>query len=138
MITSLILSAQFIVGIVKRLIHDAYYRSISVVLFLFLLIGALFAHLVGKWPLFESILYAVTTMSMNTPYKGPHIEAAGPVMEVFHMFYTFLSVGSFLIFAMETGKTMLMTYEETVNKRAERKAMKAAAKAATAEKKSKP
>ena len=47
MITSLILSAQFIVGIVKRLIHDAYYRSISVVLFLFLLIGALFAHLVA-------------------------------------------------------------------------------------------
>ena len=138
MITSLILSAQFIVGIVKRLIHDAYYRSITVVLLLYILIGTLFAHLVGNWPFRDSIIYAVTTMSMNTPYEGPHIVSAGLAMEVFHMFYTFLSVGSFLIFAMETGKTMLMTYEETANKRAKRKAMKAAAKAATAEKKSKP
>ena len=70
------------------------------------------------------------TMSMNTLYGGPHVEAAGNEMVFFHMVYTFLSVGVFIIFTMETGKTMPGTYDDTMKKMADRKAKKAAAKAA--------
>jgi len=38
--------------------------------------------------------------------------------------------GVFIIFALETGRTMLATYDETMKKMAERKAKKAAAKKA--------
>ena len=53
-------------------------------------IGTLFTWLVGKWPVIESFLYAVTTMSMNTPYSGPHVEATGTEMVFFHRVHTFL------------------------------------------------
>ena len=127
MITSLLLATQFLIGIFRRLARDAYYRSLGMVMVLVLVIGTLFTWLVGKWPLAESLLYAVTTMAMNTPYSGPLVNAAGPEMMFFHMAYTFLSVGIFLIFAMETAKTMLTTFEDATKKMAERKAKKAAA-----------
>jgi len=126
LITSLLLSLQFMIGIGKRLASDAYYRSLGVLVSILLLIGTLFTWLVAKWPFVESLLYAVTTMSMNTPYSGPHVKASGREMELFHMVYTFLSVGIFIIFAMEAGRTMLATYEERKKKSAERKAIKAA------------
>jgi len=129
-ITSLVLALRFLIGIGKRLGGDAYYRSLGMLVLIMLLIGTLFAWLVGKWPFLESLLYAVTTMSMNTPYSGPHVEAAGREMVFFHMVFTFLSVGIFIIFAMETGKTMIGTYDETMKKMAARKARKAAAKVA--------
>jgi len=44
------------------------------------------------------------------------------------MAYTFASVGIFIIFAVETGKTMLGKYEEAMKKLAKRKAKTAAAK----------
>ncbi len=128
MITSLILAARFVIGIVQRLARDAYYRSLGIVMFIMLLIGTLFMWLVGKWPFVDAMLYAVTTMSMNTPYSGPLVRAAGTELACFHMAYTFLGVGIFIIFAMETGKTMIATYEETMKKIAERRANKAAAK----------
>ncbi len=125
MITSLILALQFMVGIGKRLASDAYYRSLGLVLVMLLLIGTLFVWLVGNWPFTESLLYAVTTMSMNSPYGGPLVEAAGPELVFFHMGYTFLSVGVFLVFTIETGKTMLASYDESKRKKAARKAQKA-------------
>jgi len=128
MITSLLLSAQFLIGIFRRLARDAYYRSLGVVMVILLVIGTLYTWLVGKWPLADAMLYAVTTMSMNTPYSGPLASTAGREMAFFHMAYTFLSVGIFIIFAVETGKTMLATYEDAMKKLAERKARKAAAK----------
>lgn len=134
MLTSLILAAQFVIGIGKRLARDVYYRSLGMVMLIMVVIGTLFTWLVGKWPFVDALLYAVTTMSMNTPYSGPLAMAAASEMVFFHMAYTFLSVGIFLIFAMETGKTMLTTYEDAMRKIAERKARKAAAKpGATAE-----
>jgi len=128
MITSLLLSAQFLLGIYRRLARDVYYRSLGMVLVILLVIGTLFTWLVGNWPFADALLYAVTTMSMNTPYSGPLASAAGREMAFFHMAYTFLSVGIFIIFAVETGKTMLTTYEDVMKKMAERKAKKAAAK----------
>ena len=132
MLTSLFLASQFLIGIFRRLVRDAYYRSLGMVILIMLAIGTLFFWLVAKWPFLDALLYAVTTMSMNTPYSGPLVTAAGRELAVFHMAYTFVSVGIFLIFAMETGKTMLTTYEDAMKKLAERKAKKAAAKAAAA------
>jgi len=137
MITSLILAAQFLIGIGRRLARDVYYRSLGMVLLIMLVIGTLFVWLVGKWPFADALLYAVTTMSMNTPYSGPLALAAGSEMVYFHMAYTFLSVGIFVIFAMETGKTMLATYEDAMRKMAERKAKKAAVNTGAAAKSTK-
>jgi len=125
-ITSLLLALQFLIGIGKRLASDVYYRSLGILVLIMLLVGTLFTWLVGKWPFIEALLYAVTTMSMNTPYAGPYVEAAGREMVFFHMLYTFLSVGIFIIFAIETGKTMIATYDEKKKRSAERKARKAA------------
>lgn len=132
MITSLILASQFLIGIFARLSRDAYYRALGTVMLIMLVIGTLYTWLVGKWPFADALLYAVTTMAMNTPYSGPLASAAGSEMVFFHMAYTFLSVGIFIIFAIETGKTMLTTYEDAMKKIAERKAKKAAAKAGAA------
>ena len=127
MLTTAVLVARFFIGIVKRIMSDTYYRTLFVMTFIVLLIGTLFAWLVAEWPLLESALYAVTTMSMNTPYGGPLVGSAGVTMKCFHMAYTFLSVGVFIVFTMETGKTMIATYEETMQKMAERRAKKKAA-----------
>lgn len=132
MLTSLFLASQFLIGIFRRLARDAYYRSLGMVLLIILAIGTLYVWLVGKWPLVDALFYAVTTMSMNTPYSGPLVAAAGRGMAVFHMAYTFVSVGIFLIFTMETGKTMLITYEDAMKKLAERRARKAAEKSGAA------
>jgi len=127
-LTTAVLVARFFIGIVKRIIADAYYRSLFVMAFIVLLIGTLFTWLVAKWPLLDSALYAVTTMSMITPYGGPLVNSAGVGMKCFHMAYTFLSVGVFIVFTMETGKTMIATYDETAKKMAERRAKKATAR----------
>jgi len=128
MITSLLLATQFLIGIFKRLANDAYYRALATVMLIMLVIGTLFMWLVGKWPFVDALLYAATTMAMNTPYSGPLAAAAGAELALFHVAYTFISVGIFLIFSIETGKTMLSTYESAMQKLAERKARKAAAK----------
>jgi len=122
MITSFILVIQFLIGIATRLRKDAYFRSLGVLTLIVILIGTLFAWLAGRWPFPDALLYAVTTMSMNTPYSGPLASAAGAEMKYFHMVYTFLSVGVFIIFTLETGKTMLATHERVMQKMADRKA----------------
>jgi len=122
MITSLALAVQFLIGIARRLGTDAYYRSLGILTVIILLIGTLYTWLVGLWPFPDALMYAVTTMSMNTPYSGPLASAAGGEMEYFHMAYTFLSVGVFIIFTLETSKTMLATYEHAMKKMADRKA----------------
>lgn len=126
MITSLVLAVKFLIGIAKRLMTDGYYRSLGILTLIVLLIGTLFTWLVAQWPFINSMLYAVTTMSMNTDYGGPLVRASSTGLKCFHMGYTFLSVGVFIIFAVETGRTMIGTYEETMKKMAERKAKKAA------------
>lgn len=131
MLTSLILSLQFLIGIGKRLANDAYYRSLGILILILLLIGTLYTWLVGKWDFVSALLYALTTMSMNTYYNDSNVAAAGNEMAFFHMGYTLLSVGVFIIFAVETGKTMVATYEDFMKKMAERKAKKAAAKSAS-------
>lgn len=129
MITSMALFVKFLIGIVKRLWNDAYYRSLGVLVAIVILIATLFLWLAAGWPPLEAALYAVATMSMNTPYSGPLTNAAGPGLKLFHMVYTFISVGVFITFALETGKTMLASYDETMKKLAERKAKKAAGQA---------
>ncbi len=128
MIFSLTLFVKFLIGIVKRLRSDAYYRSLGVLTLIVVLIATLFVWLVGKWPFLDALLYAVSTMAMNTPF-GTLSAGAGPTLKVFHLAYTFLSVGVFLTFSLETGKTMLATYEETLKGLAERRAKKAASRA---------
>lgn len=129
MLTSLILAVQFFLGIGKRLASDAYYRSLGILVLIVLVIGTIFTWMAGKWSFISALLYSVTTMSMNTFYNDPHVEGAGKVMVFFHMVYTFLSVGVFIIFTLETGKTMIATYEGFMKKMADRKAKKAARKA---------
>ena len=126
MITSFVLAARFLMGIGTRLRRDPYFRALGILVLIVLLIGSLVPWLVADWGLLDSILYAVTTMSMNTPYGGPRTSAADASMKCFHIVYTFLSVGTFIIFAMEIGKTMLATYEQFVARRSEGKAQRAA------------
>ena len=45
---------------------------------------------------------------------------------VFQVFYVFLSVGLFLLFVLEAGKTMVQSYEDTSKKIAEREATRRA------------
>lgn len=124
MITSFVLAFRFLMGIGTRLRRDDYFRSLGILVLVVLLIGSLVPWLVAGWGILDSILYATTTMSMNTPYGGPRLSAADATMKCFHMAYTFLSVGAFIIFAIETGKTMLATYEQFVEKRRARKAQR--------------
>lgn len=48
---------------------------------------------------------------------------------VFNISYAFLGVGLFLIFVLETGKTMVQSYEEFTRKMTDRRALKRATKA---------
>jgi hypothetical protein len=71
-------------------------------------------------------------MAMNSPYGigwGP--QTTGGIL--FNIMYLFLSVGLFLLFVLEAGKTMVQSYEEFFKKMAERKALRRAKKQAAAE-----
>ena len=129
MTTSLLLLAKFVYDIVKRLIHDAYYRSIGSALLLILLAGTLFLWLAEGRAFLHALTYSAMTMAMNSPYGfgwGPQTT----VGLVFNIFYVFLSVGLFLLFVLETGKTMVQTYDEFKKELSERRARKHAKKQA--------
>jgi voltage-gated potassium channel len=131
MTTSLILLLKFVYDIVKRLIHDAYFRALGTVLLLMVLIGTLFFWLVEDNKFLHALTYAVGTLAMNSPYGtgwGP--QTPGGI--VFNIIYLFLGVGLFLLFVLEAGKTMIQTYEEFTRKMAERKAKRRARKRAAA------
>jgi hypothetical protein len=131
MTTSLLLLLKFVYGIVKRLIHDAYFRALGTVLLLMVLIGTLFFWLVEDNTFLHALTYAVGTLAMNSPYGtgwGP--QTPGGI--IFNIIYLFLGVGLFLLFVLEAGKTMVQSYEEFNRKMAERKAKRRARKEAAA------
>jgi len=132
MLTSLLLVLKFGFDIVRRLIHDAYFRALGSALLMMLLIGTLFFWLAEGRPFLHALAYSAATMAMNSPYGigwGP--QTTGGVL--FNILYLFLSVGIFLLFVLEAGKTMVQSYEEFFKKMAERKALKRAKKQAAAE-----
>jgi hypothetical protein len=132
MTTSLLLLFKFGYDIAKRLVQDAYFRALGIVLFLMVLIGALFFWLVEGQSFFHAIVFAAMTLAMNSPYGigwGPH--TAGGI--VFFIIYTFLGVGLFLLFVLEAGKTMVRSYEELLAKMAERRALNQTKKKAVGE-----
>ena len=121
MAASLLVLSMFGVDIVKRLIRDTYFRAIGTAVLLMLLVGILFFWLHEGRSFLEAFAYASMTMAMNSPYGiewGP-TTAFGVTFQVF---YVFLSVGLFLLFVLEAGKTMVQSYEDTSKKIAERKA----------------
>ena len=67
MSSSLLLLGKFVYDIVKRLIHDAYYRSLGSALLLILLAGTLFFWLVEGSAFLYALTYSAMTMAMNSP-----------------------------------------------------------------------
>ena len=129
MSVSLLLLLKFVYDIVKRLIHDAYFRSLGILVLIMAGVGTLFFWLAEGRTFLQALAYAVATLSMNSPYglgMGP--ATTGGI--VFNIFYIFLGVGLFLIFVLEAGKTMVQSYEEFTRKMAERRALQRAKKEA--------
>jgi hypothetical protein len=130
MITSLVLLLRFGYDIVKRLIHDAYFRALGSMVLMMVLVGTLFFWLVEGRTFLQALAYAALTMAMNSPYGtgwGP--ETVGGI--VFNIVYVFLGVGLFLLFVLEAGKTMVQSHEKFTSKMAERKTAKRAKKKAS-------
>jgi voltage-gated potassium channel len=123
MLTSFLLLFKFGYDIVRRLIHDAYFRALGSALLTMLLVGTLFFWLAEGRTFLQALAYSAATMAMNSPYGigwGPQTT----VGIIFNIIYLFLSVGLFLLFVLEAGKTMVQSYEEYFKKMAERKALK--------------
>jgi voltage-gated potassium channel len=132
LVTSLLLLFKFGYDIIRRLIHDAYFRALGSALLTILLVGTLFFWLAEGRTFLQALAYSAATMAMNSPYGigwGP--QTTGGIL--FNIIYLFLSVGLFLLFVLEAGKTMVQSYEEFFKKMAERKALKRAKKQAAAE-----
>jgi hypothetical protein len=128
-VTSLLLLLKFGYDIIKRIIHDAYFRAIGTALLIVLLAGTLFFWLVEGRPFLYALAYSAATMAMNSPYGigwGP--ATTGGV--IFNIIYFFFSVGLFLLFVLEAGKTMAQSCEEHIRKISERRALKAQRQAA--------
>ena len=125
MVTSFLLLLKFGYDIIKRLIHDAYFRSLGILVLIMIVIGTLFFWVVEDRTFLQALAYAVATLSMNSPYGlGP----ATTIGIVFNIVYIFLGVGLFLIFILEAGKTMVQSYEEFTRKLAERRSIEASKK----------
>jgi len=123
--TSLLLLFKFAYDIAKRLVFDAYFRALGSALLLVLLAGTLFFWLVEGRPFLYALAYSAATMAMNSPYGigwGP--ATTGGI--VFNILYFFFSVGLFLLFVLEAGKTMAQSCEAQIRKMTERKALKQA------------
>lgn len=111
MLASILLLFKFILDIFKRLIKDHYYRTLGFVLLLILIAGTLFYWLAQGRSFVQALSFSVATMAMNSPYGiewGP-TNISGVI---FHLIYMFLSVGIFLLFVLETGKTMVKTFDD--------------------------
>jgi hypothetical protein len=123
MTTSLLILVKFVYDVVRRFIRDAYYRALGTALLLMLLIGTLFFWLSEGRTFLQALTYSALTMAMNSPYGfgwGPQTT----VGLIFNIIYVFLSVGLFLLFVLETGKTMVQSHEELLKKMAARTALK--------------
>ena len=132
MTTSILLLLKFGYDVVRRLVYDAYFRALGTVLLIMLLAGTLVFWLAEGRTLLQAFTYAAATMAMNSPYGigwGPH--TVGGIL--FNIIYLFLSVGLFLLFVLETGKTMVQSHQDFLEKMAARKALKQARKKSAAE-----
>lgn len=130
--TALLLIFRFGYDIVRRLIHDLYFRALGSALVMMLVVGTVFFWLVeGRTP-FQALTYSAMTMAMNSPYGigwGPR--STGGIL--FNIIYLFLSVGIFLLFVLEAGKTMARSYEEFFKEMAEQNVLKRTKKQAGGE-----
>ena len=125
MLLELALAGKFIYDIIRRLRNDKVFRTIGFLLFVLILVGTLFFWLVEDNTFLGALAYAVGTLSMNSPYNlGPKTT----VGVIFNIVYIFIGVGVYLIFILETGKTIISSHEEWEKKRAEKKALKKAKK----------
>lgn len=125
----ILLLIQFFIGIGKRLYKDPYYRALGILTLIIIAVGTLFMWLAQGWAFLNALMFAVSTMSMNSPWGT----GLGPVKTsglIFYFIYTFLAVGVFLIFVLETAKTMHGTYDETMKMIENFKAKRAAKKRA--------
>jgi hypothetical protein len=130
MTTSLLILLKFVYDVVRRFIRDAYYRALGIAILLMLLIGTLFLWLSEGRTFLQALTYSAMSMAMNSPYGsgwGPQTT----VGIIFNIIYVFLSVGLFLLFVLETGKTMAQSQEEFIRKLAARREMKQARKKST-------
>jgi len=131
-VTALLLIFRFGYDIIRRLIHDLYFRALGSALVMMLVVGTVFFWLVeGRTP-FQALTYSAMTMAMNSPYGigwGPR--STGGIL--FNIIYLFLSVGIFLLFVLEAGKTMARSYEEFFKKMAEQNVLKRTKKQAGGE-----
>ncbi len=132
MAASLLVLVMFGVDVVKRLTRDTYFRAIGSAVLLMLVVGTLFFWLNEGRSFLKAFAYSSMTMAMNSPYGVDW----GPTTEfgvVFQVFYVFLSVGLFLLFVLEAGKTMVQSYEDTSKKIAEREAARRAKSSPTSD-----
>jgi hypothetical protein len=126
MTTSLLILLRFAYDVFRRLIRDAYYRALGSAVLLMILIGTLFLWLSEGRTFLQALAYSAMTMAMNSPYGsgwGPQTT----VGIIFNIIYSFFSVGLFLLFVLETGKTMALSQEEFFRKMAARSTSKSAA-----------
>ena len=121
MMTSLLVLSMFGYDIVKRLTRDTYFRAIGTAVLLMLVVGTLFFWLHEGRSFLDAFAYSSMTMAMNSPY-GAHWGPTTTFGVVFQVVYVFPSVGLFLLFVLEAGKTMVQSYEDTSRRIAERKA----------------
>ena len=127
MLIELALSGKFIYDIIKRLRTDKVYRTLGFLMFVLILVGTMFFWLVEKNSFLGGLAYAVGTLSMNSPYN---LAPRTTIGVVFNIVYIFIGVGVYLIFILETGKTIVAAHEDFEKKQAEKKAAKKAAKEA--------
>jgi hypothetical protein len=127
MLIELALSGKFIYDIIKRLRNDKVYRTLGFLLFVLIMVGTMFFWLVEKQSFLGGLAYAVGTLSMNSPYN---LAPKSTVGVIFNIVYIFMGVGIYIIFIIETGKTIVAAHEDFERKQAEKKALKKAGKEA--------
>lgn len=130
MFIEIALTGKFIYDIIKRLRNDKVFRTLGFLLFALILVGTMFFWLVEGRTFLQALSYSIGTLSMNSPYElGP---ASIPGV-IFNIVYIFIGVGIYLLFVLEAGKTILSSHEEWEKGRAEKKALKKAAKEAASQ-----
>lgn len=127
MLIELALSGKFIYDIIKRLKNDKVYRTLGFLIFVLIMVGTMFFWLVEGRGFLGGLAYAVGTLSMNSPYN---LAPQTTIGVVFNIIYIFIGVGVYLLFILETGKTIVSAHEDFEKKQAAKKAAKKAAKEA--------
>ena len=130
MLIELALSGKFIYDIIKRLRNDKVYRTLGFLMFVLVLVGTMFFWLVEHKGFLRGLAYAVGTLSMNSPYN---LAPKSTVGVVFNLVYIFIGAGVYLLFILETGKTIVSAHEDFEKRQAEKKALKKAKKEAAKE-----